>query len=187
MSAWWWAEHAWLKGSSSWRQRARAAGLGLACALACLVPYAMSNAVAEVNCKRNFRQSSPTCPDELCPNWPPRDNYRTDDSWVNEDFICKECGKGKYGSGCSCPFFTRRRKYRDESNLGTLWCTNSCKEMYENKKIVTDVEFKQTGNAGLQLSVLKKIKFQYETEIYIDGLSSLRMDEITQVVCDKCP
>jgi hypothetical protein len=42
--------------------------------------------------------------------------------------------------------------------------------MYENKQIVTDVEFKETGNAGLQLSVLKKIK----------------MDEITQVVCDKC-
>ena len=186
MSARWRAEHAW------WRQPTRAAGLAcaLACALACLVPYATSNAVSEVNCKRNFRQSSPTCPDELCPNWPPRVNYRTDGSWVNEDFICKECHKGKYGSGGSChdcPFFKRRRKYRDESNLGTLWCTNSCKEMYENKKIVTDVEFKQTGNAGLQLSVLKKIKFQYETEIYIDGLSSLRMDEITQVVCDKCP
>ena len=197
MSAQWRAEHAW------WRQPTRAAGLAcaLACALACLVPYATSNAVSEVNCKKHFENKKAECPYQNCPNWRDRGGFdqAVDDFFGRytpelQDFFgshnCEECGKGKYGSDGSChdcPFFTRRRKYRDESNIGTLWCTNSCKEMYENKQIVTDVEFKETGNAGLQLSVLKKIKFQYPTEIYVDGLMSFRMDEITQVVCDKCP
>ena len=187
MSAQWRAEHAW------WRQPTRAAGLAcaLACALACLVPYATSNAVSEVNCKKHFENKKAECPYQNCPNW--RDlggfDQAVDDFFGRytpelQDFFgshnCKECDKGKYGSGGSChdcPFFTRRRKYRDESNLGTLWCTNSCKELYENKKIVTDVEFRKTGNAGLQLSVLKKRsqpigEISFATQFY---------------VCDICP
>jgi hypothetical protein len=123
-----WAEHAW------WRQPTRAAGLAcaLACALACLVPYATSNVVAEVKCKKHFENKKAECPYQNCPNWRDLGGFdQTVDDFFGrympelQDFFgshnCKECGKGKYGSGGSChdcPFFTRRRQYRDESNLG---------------------------------------------------------------------
>jgi hypothetical protein len=62
------------------------------------------------------------------------------ETWVYNNFLkfneqkCNPCGVGQYGSDgkCyDCPSFTRRRKDRDPNKFnGTLWCSNSCAEMY---------------------------------------------------------
>jgi hypothetical protein len=70
------------------------------------------------------------------------------ETWVYNSFFrsntqkCTECGAGQYGHNgqCyDCPSFTRRRKDRDPNVLGgTLWCSNSCEQMWENILVVTD-------------------------------------------------
>jgi hypothetical protein len=89
------------------------------------------------------------------------------EEWVWFDFLykwgndkrCVECGVGKYGheGKCyDCPFFTRQRKYRDVA--GTLWCSNSCEQMWENRAAVHDVEFR-----GIKtISEAKQTVLQYE-------------------------
>lgn len=82
------------------------------------------------------------------------------ETWVYNKFLkfneqkCTECGVGQYGSDgkCyDCPSFTRRRKDRDPNTFsGTLWCSNSCADIYDNRDNVKDVQIYTTIRSSLQ-------------------------------------
>lgn len=72
-----------------------------------------------------------------------------------DTYKCVECGVGKYGSGgkChDCPSFMRQRPFKDVH--GSLWCTNSCGEMWKTLGVVNDVEFEATGRTEAEKTAL---------------------------------
>lgn len=80
--------------------------------LACLI-----SSVAQKQCKDNFWLYEKV------------DNIHYQPS----TYECLECEHGKYGTSgiCyDCPSFTRQRRWKDAET--TLWCDNSCAEMFQN-------------------------------------------------------
>ena len=121
------------------------------------------------------------------------------DSWSRRE-KCSPCGVGTYGHDgkCyDCPFFTRQRKNQDVA--GTLWCSNSCEQMWENRARVQDVEFR-----GIRTNFeAKQTVLHYEVgkrEVTIPnfpglnnmGVVTLPYDRVEQelpqklTVCKKC-
>lgn len=113
-----------------------------------------------------------------------KDNEMVTKAYRWNDEKCTECGMGKYGSHgkChECPFFTRQRKYRDVA--GTLWCSNSCEQMWENRAAVHDVEFR-----GIKtISEAKQTVLQYEVLAQpYDGFGNADARTTRNAVCKNC-
>jgi hypothetical protein len=128
-----------------------------------------------------------------------KDNEMVTKAYRLNDEKCTECGMGKYGrhGKChDCPFFARQRKYKDF--LGTLWCDNSCEQMWENRAVVKDVELrgiktnseaKQTvlhyEKASSQLlalaqSVLVPVCKKCSGQTFVQQISPLRLEWVRQ-------
>lgn len=116
------------------------------------------------------------------------------ETWVYNKFLkfneqkCTPCGVGQYGSDgkCyDCPSFTRRRKDRDPNTFsGTLWCSNSCADIYANRDNVKDVQIYTTIRSSLQA---QKAVLQYEViDVPYDGVGNADSRTTRNAVCKPC-
>ena len=123
-------------------------------------------------------------------------NVNEVETWVYNSFFksntkeCRECGVGQYGSDgkCyDCPSFTRRRQDRDPNKFsGTLWCSNSCAEMYAKPDANPYGKYRQAQDVYFNNAIRSKEQARSAVLAYFTSKDSYSGEPRLLATCQPC-